>query len=71
MQKQPPHTIKPSALVSSTSFDVELFKLVAHGNMSQNDAFEILNDIHTTEFGRPRYASFNSYVVTRSRRLKN
>lgn len=62
--------VNPTQLVNATDFDRVLFKYVAANQCTQCTAFNVLNEVYTTAFNRPRYASFNSYVIMRSRRIK-
>lgn len=67
---QTPTTVNPMQLVNATDFDRALFKYVAQHQCTQMAAFEALNEIYTNAFNRPRYATFESYRLTRTRRIK-
>ena len=61
---------KPAQLVNAADFDRALFRYIAQNKCTQIEAFKTLNEIYFNEFNRLRYASFNSYVINRSRRIK-
>lgn len=59
----------PLLLFNAKTFDLEFFKLLGQG-LTQQAAFNELNQAYREAAGRPRYSSLKSYQVTKARRLK-
>jgi len=58
-------------LVLAADFDKEFYRVLSNPiTRSQEHAFEILNDTFIAHFGANRYSSFDSYRVSRNRRIR-
>lgn len=62
--------MKPLRLFNAKYFDLEFFKLLGEG-LTQEAAFEKLNEAYKEATGQSRYSNLQSYRVTKARRLKN
>jgi hypothetical protein len=65
-------SVDHTQLVSPEGFDREFFKLIGSRLIpTQEHAFELLNEAYREQYGRYRYASFDSYRVSRNRRIRS
>lgn len=56
-------------LVREEGFDEAFNQLLGDG-FKQENAFKLLNALYRTTYGKNRYASYDSYQITRSERYK-
>lgn len=56
-------------LRTPTGFD-ELFEQEISRHRTHKEAFQVLNDEFEEAFGEPRYTSYDSYRISRSKRIK-
>lgn len=73
---QPLNSSKPEVrateLVHHAGFDRAFSKMIAlECFKTHQEAFDHLNDAYELAFGVPRYSSFDSYRVTRAKRLRS
>lgn len=57
-------------LVRESGFD-EAFNMCLADGLDQKTAFLILNTLYRVTYGINRYSSYDSYRITRSKRIKN
>ena len=62
--------LKIEKLVQAGSFEQEVFRLIKDHGMSRKEAFNECNDYYQSVTGQDRYASFDSYRITR-RKFQN
>lgn len=64
--------IEPNELVHFSGFDKAFTKLIAREDVKTHEqAFNQLNELYQEHFGKERYASFDSYRVSRNKRLRS
>lgn len=66
------HSVDTDKLISPEGFDAEFFKLMGKPTIpTQEYAFDILNEAYRERFGNYRYLSFDSYRVSRNKRIRS
>jgi hypothetical protein len=70
MTMQNSFEVNPKNLVAVEDFDKTFYKLLSMPeSRSQEFVFDLLNEKYMEHFGRYRYSSFDSYRVSRNKRL--
>lgn len=56
-------------MVTTEGFDEKFYQTWQETGLHQKDCFDILNKLYEKSFGHKRYANFESYRISRNRRL--